>query len=118
MFDKITEFNLLYDFYAQLLTDKQREVIRLYHCEDFSLAEIGEGFSISRQGVHDALKNAEKALSEYEDKLGLVRKFTYTSNLIKSADNCIETLIGENEKNKGLTDKLHDLKKIVNELGQ
>jgi len=76
MFDKVTEFNLLYDFYSQLLTEKQREVIRLYHCEDFSLSEIGEKYSISRQGVHDTLKKAEKALLSYEDKLNLVKKYT------------------------------------------
>ena len=76
MFDKVTEYNLLYDFYSQLLTEKQREVLRLYHCEDFSLTEIGEEFSISRQGVHDTLKKAEKALFNYENKLNLVKKYT------------------------------------------
>jgi predicted DNA-binding protein YlxM (UPF0122 family) len=36
--------------------------MELYHEENLTLAEIAEEFSISRQGVHDALKNAEKAL--------------------------------------------------------
>ena len=75
MIDKVTEFNLLYDFYSQLLTEKQREVIRLYHCENFSLSEIGAEFAISRQGVHDTLKKAEKALAGYENKLNLVEKY-------------------------------------------
>ena len=67
---------MLYDFYSQLLTEKQREVIRLYHCENFSLSEIGQEFKISRQCVHDALKTAEKALLRYEEKLNLVKKYT------------------------------------------
>jgi len=75
MFDKVTEMNLLYDFYSKLLTEKQREVVRLYHCENYSLAEIGNDMSISRQGVHDALKNAEKALFDYESKLNLVKNY-------------------------------------------
>ena len=117
MFDKITQANLLYDFYAQLLTEKQQEVIRLYHCENFSLSEIGDEFSISRQGVYDSLKNAEKALLEYEAKLGLLKKFAHTSNLIGSAANQIDSIISENAKDKDLTDKLRGLKKTINELG-
>jgi len=75
MLDKVTEINLLYDFYSKLLTEKQREVLRLYHCENYSLAEIASEQNISRQGVFDALKNAEKALFNYEEKLDLVKKF-------------------------------------------
>jgi len=75
MFDKVTEINLLYDFYSKLLTEKQREVVRLYRCENYSLSEIADALSISRQGVHDALKNAEKSLFDYEDKLSLVEKY-------------------------------------------
>jgi len=113
MVDKIIEINLLYDFYAQLLTEKQQEVIRLYHSENFSLSEIGDEFSISRQGVYDTLKNAEKALFEYEAKLGLVEKFTHTSNLIAMANKQIDSLINESTDNK---DKLQDLKKIISQL--
>ncbi|MCL1983563.1 MAG: DNA-binding protein [Clostridiales bacterium] len=118
MFDKVTETNLLYDFYAQLLTGRQREVTRLYHCENLSLAEIGAELSISRQGVHDALKSAEKALAEYERILGLVRRFEYAAGLVKDANAGLDTLIKGNETNKELTDKLYDLKRIVEELGQ
>jgi len=117
MFDKITEINLLYDFYAQLLTEKQQAVIRLYHCENLSLSEIGDEFSISRQGVYDTLKNAEKALAEYEAKLGLLQKFSEASSLIERANKQIDLLISENAKDKDLTKKLHDLKKVVDEFG-
>ena len=73
--DDITQASLLYDFYGQLLSKRQSQVMELYHEENLSLSEIASEFNISRQGVHDALKNAEKALSEYERKLGLVEKF-------------------------------------------
>ena len=118
MFDITTEFNLLYDFYAQLLTEKQREVIRLYHCEDFSLSEIGEEFSISRQGVYDALKNAERALLEYEEKLELMQKFEYTSKLMRDADRHIGRIAGEIAGNKSLAGELYGLKRIIDELGR
>ena len=50
--------------------------MELYHEENLSLAEIAEEFEISRQGVHDALHKAEKSLESYEEKLGLVRRFS------------------------------------------
>ena len=116
MFDKTNEINLLYDFYAPLLTEKQQEVIRLYHCENFSLSEIGSEFSISRQGVYDSLKNAEKALAEYEAKLGLMKKFEHTTGLIKNAEGSISGLIKEYSQNRELTDRLCGIKKILTEL--
>ena len=118
MFDKITQVNLLYDFYAQLLTEKQQEVIRLYHCENLSLSEIGDEYSISRQGVYDALKNAEKALFEYEAKLGLLKKFTSASSLIEGANKQIDLLISDSREDKDLAEKLNCLKKIIDELGR
>ena len=118
MFDKMTEVNMMYDFYARLLTEKQQEVIRLYHCENLSLAEIGEEFSISRQGVYDTLKNAEKAMSEYEKKLGLLHKFEAASGLAKNANERIDSLITGNADNKDLTDGLCGLKKIIDEFVQ
>lgn len=75
MFDKIAQTVLLFDFYGQLLTPKQVEIMNMHYNDDLSLSEISEHLSISRQGVHDSLKRAEHALSEYEEKLGLVKIF-------------------------------------------
>lgn len=46
--------------------------------EDYSLSEISELLSISRQGVHDSLRRARTALLEYEDALHLVERFMQT----------------------------------------
>ena len=66
MVDDIARASLLYDFYGALLTDRQRDVMALYHEENLSLSEIAQEYDISRQAVHDTLKKAEQALSEYE----------------------------------------------------
>ncbi len=66
---------LLYDFYGEMLTQKQAEAIDLYYNEDLSLAEIAEPLGISRQGARDNIKRGEKQLFELEEKLGLVKRF-------------------------------------------
>ena len=73
--ESIEKISLLYDFYGRLLTEKQRQVMELYHEENLSLAEIAEEFGISRQGVADMVKRCDKKLRDYEDKLHLVDKF-------------------------------------------
>lgn len=118
MFDKIAEVSLLYDFYGELLTSRQREVMQLYHEENLSLSEIASEFSISRQGVHDALKNAEKALYEYEDKLGLVEKFGKTRAAVSEIEKILDILIEENIDNLGLADKLADIKNVIDKIDE
>ena len=73
--DTILELTLLYDFYGELLTEKQKRVYEMHYQEDYSLTEIGEEFSISRQAVQDQLRRTEKILRDYEEKLGLVARF-------------------------------------------
>ncbi len=86
MLDKITETSLLFDFYGNLLTEKQRKVMSLYHEENLSLGEIAEEDNVSRQAVHISLKKAEKALKEYEDKLGLVKRWQENLKLIEDIE--------------------------------
>jgi len=66
---------MLFDFFGDMLTDKQREYFDLYHNEDLSLSEIAERAGISRQGVFDIITRAEKTLIEVEQKIGVVRKW-------------------------------------------
>lgn len=75
MSEKYLFFSVLYDFYGNLLKENQATVIDLYYNQDFSLAEIAEELNMSRAGVHDTLKRAEKNLTEYEDKLALHSKY-------------------------------------------
>lgn len=66
---------MLFDFYGDILTPRQRELFDLYYNEDLSLAEIAENCGISRQGVRDVIVRAENAMTELEDKTGLVHRF-------------------------------------------
>ena len=66
---------MLFDFYGDILTERQKEFYDLYYNEDLSLGEIAENYGITRQGVHDLIRRCGKTLAHYEETLGLVRKF-------------------------------------------
>ena len=119
--DDITQASLLYDFYGQLLPKRQRQVTELYHEENLSLSEIAEEFGISRQGVHDALRNGEKAPNEYEEKLGLVEKFQRSSDADKRIDTIIDGVIRSLQSEDGgdrkrTAEKLREVKDIIDKL--
>lgn len=66
---------MLFDFYGDVLTDRQKEFYDLYYNEDLSLGEIAENYHITRQGVRDVIVRAEAVLTELEDKTGLIKRF-------------------------------------------
>ena len=113
--DDITRQSLLYDFYGALLTERQNEVMKLYHEENLSLAEIAGELEISRQGVHDALKKAEKSLIGYEEKLGLVERFQGTSQAIEQIDARIEKLIAKSDQS-AFASELKEIRKVIDRL--
>ena len=65
---------LLFDFYGDVLTERQKEFYDLYYNEDLSLSEIAENNGITRQGVRDAIKRAEALLFDMESKLKFSKK--------------------------------------------
>jgi hypothetical protein len=69
------EMAMLFDFYGELLTDRQKELFDLYYNEDLSLSEIAENTGITRQGARDAIVRAEGILTEMEEKTGMVSRF-------------------------------------------
>lgn len=75
MKDQAFRMTMLYDFYGDLLTERQREFYDLYHNEDLSLAEIAENYGITRQGVRDVIVRAEAILNDFEEKTGIVARF-------------------------------------------
>jgi len=72
---KDLEMGYLLDFYGEVLTQKQREMLRQYYNDDLSLSEIGENFGITRQGARDAIKHGETTLKELEEKVGFAARY-------------------------------------------
>ena len=98
---KDLEMGYLLDFYGEVLTEKQREVVECYYNEDLSLAEIAEEKGITRQGVRDGIKRAEQQLLEMEERLGLAKRFrSVQEELTQICDHALQ-IEAENEKNGG-----------------
>ena len=77
---KNMEISFLLDFYGDMLTEKQRNMVDYYYNEDLSLAEIAENEGITRQGVRDSIKRAEAQLLEMEERLALADRFRRMQN--------------------------------------
>jgi hypothetical protein len=80
--EKFVEQALLFDFYGELLTERQQEVYESVILDDCSVSEVASELGVSRQGVHDMVKRSGKTLQEYEDKLHLVEKFLHIRNKV------------------------------------
>ena len=83
---------MLFDFYGELLTERQKEFFDLYYNEDLSLSEIAENSGISRQGVRDVIVRAEGVMQEVEDKTGLIRRFLQMQTHISAIEDAVEEL--------------------------
>ena len=80
---------MLFDFYGEVLTERQKEFFDLYYNEDLSLAEIAENYGISRQGVRDVIVRAEAIMTELEDKTGLLKRFMQMRGRVEAIEEAV-----------------------------
>lgn len=115
--DKVAKLGLLIDFYGNLLTEKQLNIIDMYYNNDYSLGEISENLGISRQGVFDSLKRTENILFSFEDKLKLVEKFVEQKDSINSALNRLYNIRQKHAENN-LATELDEIIAILKPLSE
>lgn len=80
--DQMVEYALLYDFYGALLKDKNSRIFEDYIFNDMSLSEIADEAGITRQGVGDIVRRSGRKLFQYEESLGLIKKFNCAKKLV------------------------------------
>lgn len=73
MSDKLY-YDQLLDFYEELLSQSQQEMVKYYYRQDLSLQEISELEGVSRSAIYDRLKRIRLELDHLEKVLGLYRK--------------------------------------------
>ena len=106
------EMTLLFDYYGDLLTERQRMCFDLRHNQDLSLAEIAEELNVSRQGVHDNLSRAEALLRNMEEKTGCVRRDLTCRKVAKKVRGLAEQLQDNHN-----TEVSHLARQIISALG-
>ena len=84
---------MLYDFYGDLLTDRQKEFYYLYYNEDLSLSELAANYGISRQGVRDVIVRAEAAMDAIEEKTHLIRRCHQGQKELPAIDQAADRLL-------------------------
>ncbi len=106
---------MLFDFYGDLLTDRQKEFYDLYYNEDLSLAEIAENYGISRQGVRDVIVRAEAAMSEVEEKTHLIRRFHRMQEQLSALDAAADRLLAAADAGKTTDELAEEVAGVIKE---
>ena len=109
MLEKGVNISLLLDLYGPLLTERQCEIVGLYRNDDLSLGEISEITGITRQGVSECIRKAEKELVEFEEKLGLQKAEKAREAMISEAKTVIEDLAKVGKIDKDTASQLKSL---------
>lgn len=114
--EKIFLVTMLYDFYGELLTEKQKDVFEKHYLEDLSLNEIGLEQGTTRQAVMDTVKRSEKLLLQYEQKLHLVDKFISRKDKIEIIQNKLDELLTNFSSDSGCFEQVVSIKKMLSEV--
>lgn len=86
------QMSLLFDYYGELLTERQRMCFDLRYNQDMSLSEIAQELHVSRQGVYDNLSRAEALLNNMEQKTGCVRRNLQSRKVVMEILSAAEAL--------------------------
>ena len=75
--------SILFDYYGDLLTDKQQDFFEDYYFSNLTLQEIADNNNISRNAVHKTLNVINEKLEYYESVLKLYEKADKIKEIIK-----------------------------------
>ena len=110
--------SLLYDFYGELLTDHQKSVFSAAIFDDMSYSELAEEFECSRQAAFDLIRRINKKLEGYEERLGLLERFTVAQgkmNELKASVIEMNDTLENSEIDKSIKNNLNShLREITN----
>ena len=112
-YDEKLNMSLLFDFYGDILTERQKEIASLSFDEDLSLREISEITGITPQGVRDSLNKCKTILTDMEQKLRLLSKFTQNKT---NTDYIISRLVSMKEKNPHLSEEIDGIVKVAEKM--
>ena len=110
------EIVLLYDYYGDLLTDRQKECFEMRYNQDLSLGEIGQALGVSRQAVCDNLTRTEALLRRMEETVGCVSRDLACRRAAKNILDAAQKLcVHPDEEVSGLAQKIRSAAKGLQE---
>lgn len=119
---KNLEISLLLDFYGDVLTEKQRDVMEQYYNDDLSLAEIADNFGITRQGVRDSIKRGEGIILELEEKVGFAKRYRAVQQGIAQLESLAREIQFENANgytpSKRIDDSARKMLEIIGRISE
>lgn len=71
--EEINYITALYDYYHELLTDKQRNYFEDYYFDNLLMDEIAENNGVSKNAISKSLIEVKEKLEEYENHLHLYK---------------------------------------------
>lgn len=83
MIDKTIYWSVLYDYYGNLLTEKQREIFEDYYFDNLTLQEIADNNKTSKNAVHKTINIILKKLDHYESLLCYHSKVIRIKEIVK-----------------------------------
>ena len=89
------ELGILFDYYGELLTDRQQEIFKDYYFDNLTMQEIADNNDISKNAVHKTLNAINNKLRYYEEKLELYKKSKKIKELIVDLDQYKKEQINE-----------------------
>lgn len=90
--DTSVEMGTLSAFYGGLLTERQRQALRLYYEEDYSLGEIAEQLGCTRQSVHELIARSGEKLRAYEAAVGAAARMRAVEKRLEAAQALLQSL--------------------------
>ncbi len=110
---KDLRMSYLLDFYGEVLTEKQNDMMQQYFNMDLSLSEIADNFDITRQGVRDAVKRSETVLLELEEKIGFAQKYSKVQSGVEEIRTLVQNICYHNDNSYSPND---DIKKFSDKI--
>jgi len=88
-------YSVLFDYYGELFTEKQKDYFMDYYFNNLTLQEIADNNNVSRNAVHKNIKDILQKLDYYEEKLNLYDNKKKIEKLIENIDVDIKSKIEE-----------------------
>lgn len=89
------EIGILFDYYGELLTDRQQEIFKDYYFDNLTMQEIADNNEISKNAVHKTINAINNKLKYYEKKLRLYEKSKKIKELISDMEESKRDQINE-----------------------